>query len=121
MWNIPDPTWVKLNFDGLMESGTREAGAGFLVGNDIGQPVTVGAFYLQMKDVNEAELRGVWEGLFWVRQNMTKQRIWVEGDSIFVINTLKERNEFGGGCLMLDCRNMLRELRSSCISYISRV
>jgi len=35
-WNLPDPNWVKLNFDGSKEFDTLDAGAGFVVRNDIG-------------------------------------------------------------------------------------
>ena len=36
-WNLPDPTWVKLNFDGSKELASNEAGAGYIIRNDIGR------------------------------------------------------------------------------------
>ena len=74
-WNMPDPNWVKLNFDGSIESRSTEAGAGFIIRNDIGQPVGAGAIYLQTRDINDAELRGEWEGLCWIRLKFGGQMV----------------------------------------------
>ena len=38
-WNLPAPTWVKLNFDGL---NNFEAGARYVTRNEIGQPIAAG-------------------------------------------------------------------------------
>ena len=58
-WNPPDLTWLKLNFDGSKESETMEAGAGFVIRNDIGRLLAAGSIYLQMNDVTIAELTRV--------------------------------------------------------------
>ena len=36
-WNLPDPTRIKLNFD-----GSKKAEVEFVIRNDTGQPLTVG-------------------------------------------------------------------------------
>ena len=49
-WTLP---WLKLNFDGSKESETLEAGAGFIIRNDLGRALAARAIYLQTNDVNE--------------------------------------------------------------------
>ena len=51
-WKLPAPSWVKLNFDGSIGTGSEEAGAGFVIRSEIGQPILAGAVHLQTKDVN---------------------------------------------------------------------
>jgi len=44
-------------------------------------------------NVNDTELRGLWEGLCWVTLQLGAQRIWVEGD---FLNTIKALSKFVG-------------------------
>jgi len=66
----------------------------------------------QIKDVNVAELRGLWESLYWATYKILAQLIWVEGDSLNIITSLKEIIEQGGSSSMLDCKNMLQRSKN---------
>ena len=94
---------------GLRKLEADEAGASFTIRNEIRQQIAARVTYLKSKDVNEAELHGLWLGLRWINSHMPVHRIWMEGDSLNVVNALKELNGVGGSCLLEDCRNMLRK------------
>ena len=62
-WKLPAPSRVKLNFDGSKGTGSEEIGTGFVIRSRTGEPTVAEVVHLQTKDVNVAELRGLWEGL----------------------------------------------------------
>ena len=35
-WKLPAPSWVKLNFGGFKGTGSKEAGAGFVIRSETG-------------------------------------------------------------------------------------
>ena len=111
---------MKLNFYRSKESGSVDAGSGFIIRNDIGKLLAAGAIYMQTNDVNIAETRGLWEGLCWINYKLSAELVWVEGDSLNATNSLKGMIEGGGSNMMIGCRNLMWRLWSTKASHVFR-
>ena len=55
-------------------------------------------------DVNEAEIRGLWEGLCWVI-------LQLEGDCLNTIKALQDNTGYGASCLLEDCKNLVKRVQ----------
>jgi len=76
--------------------------------------------HLLKKVVNATELRGLWEGLCWIKADLPEQRVWVEGDSLNVVKALIEENGDRGRCLVNNGKNLARQASTGSISHIFR-
>nr|XP_028962208.1 uncharacterized protein LOC114826287 [Malus domestica] len=119
-WHPPDNGFVKLNFDGYVSNA--KTGPGFIVRNEDGFVIGVGAFNLNGATINEAEARALKEGLAYIkRKGFTK--IIIEGDSKLIIEAFQGTVEppwntstclddikwFASACLLVIWKHTFRE------------
>lgn len=86
-WKPPDTSFAKLNFDGAV-SHTTSAAIGFIIRDDMGNPLLVGAKKSHSLSVPVTEALALREGLSTAFQRGIK-KIQVEGDSKLVIDCIR--------------------------------
>ncbi|XP_068336621.1 uncharacterized protein [Pyrus communis] len=124
-WHPPNKGFVKLNFDGSISNA--KAGASFVVRNEDGLVIGVGAFNLNGAIINEAEARALKEGLAYIKRKGFN-KVLIEGDSKLIIGALQgtvkppwnihtcldDIKWFGSACLSVIRKHTFRK-QSGCL------
>ncbi|XP_038976683.1 uncharacterized protein LOC120107476 [Phoenix dactylifera] len=89
-WELPPPSFLKVNFDGSVQDGGAQGGAGFVIRGPHSRVVAAGGCQLFGISVPGAELRAAWAGLRYARQVLGAGSVVLEGDSATVIGWIQQ-------------------------------
>lgn len=92
-WKRPDFGWIKLNTDGSIDS--ENAGIGGLFRDYKGNAICGFVSKASGHDIFLVELWAIWRGLV-LALNLRIQVIWVESDSLSVVNTINRQQPYSG-------------------------
>ncbi|XP_061971095.1 uncharacterized protein LOC133693788 isoform X2 [Populus nigra] len=92
-WKRPDFGWIKLNTDGSIDS--ENAGIGGLFRDYKGNAICGFVSKASGHDIFLVELWAIWRGLV-LALNLRIQVVWVESDSLSVVNTINRQQPYSG-------------------------
>lgn len=92
-WKRPDFGWIKLNTDGSIDS--ENAGIGGLFRDYEGNAICGFVSKASGHDIFLVELWAIWRGLV-LALNLHIQVVWVESDSLSVVNTINRQQPYSG-------------------------
>lgn len=90
-WDCPRNNWFKINFDGASKGNPGTTGCGVVIRNSKGDFVGGMAIPLGCQTNHVAEASTALYGLTCAK-DMNLKNIWIEGDSLNIINCLKKIN-----------------------------
>ncbi|XP_011016192.1 PREDICTED: uncharacterized protein LOC105119721 isoform X2 [Populus euphratica] len=92
-WKRPDFGWIKLNTDGSIDS--ENAGIGGLFRDYEGNAICGFVSKASGHDIFLVELWAIWRGLV-LALDLHIQVVWVESDSLSVVNTINRQQPYSG-------------------------
>ena len=81
--------WFKISFDGASKGNSGKAGCGIVIRNSNGDNVGCMAIPIGIHSNHVAEACAALHGLIYAKK-MNMRKIWVEGDSLNIINCLNK-------------------------------
>ena len=119
-WIPPPQEVIKANFDAAVwEDG--KATLACVVRNYTSSILLVDGWLCESLDIFEAETRAAWESVRLLRSCLQNQWVWVEGDSLAVVQGLKtESCQLGTSTLLEDARRLLQNMKVHDISHTYR-
>ena len=90
-WDCPPTNWLKLNFDGASKGNPGIAGYGVVIRNSIGDFFSHMAIPLGCQSNHVTKASATLYGLM-LAKDLNLVNIWIEGDSLNIINCLKNTN-----------------------------
>ncbi|XP_077244506.1 uncharacterized protein LOC143884688 isoform X4 [Tasmannia lanceolata] len=87
-WSAPPTGWLKLNTDGTFKLNPSRSGCGGLIRDSAAGFVAGFCKQLYPVDNNVAEVLGVLHGLEFVSNHFPPVPIWIESDSLIVVNAI---------------------------------
>ncbi|KAJ6304718.1 hypothetical protein OIU78_020314 [Salix suchowensis] len=115
-WKRPDFGWIKLNTDGSIDS--ENAGIGGLFRDYEGNAICGFVSKATGHDIFLVELWAIWRGLV-LALNLHIQVVWVESDSLSVVNTINRQQPYSGkadACLK-QIRLLLKKFKKHKVSH----
>ncbi|KAB5557040.1 hypothetical protein DKX38_007949 [Salix brachista] len=115
-WKRPDFGWIKLNTDGSIDS--ENAGIGGLFRDYEGNAICGFVSKATGHDIFLVELWAIWRGLV-LALNLHIQVVWVESDSLSVVNTINRQQPYSGkadACLK-QIRLLLKKFKKHRVSH----
>lgn len=115
-WKRPDFGWIKLNTDGSIDS--ENAGIGGLFRDYEGNAICGFVSKASGHDIFLVELWAIWRGLV-LALNLHIQVLWVESDSLSVVNTINRQQPYSGkadACLK-QIRLLLKKFKKHKVSH----
>lgn len=115
-WKRPDFGWIKLNTDGSIDS--ENAGIGGLFRDYEGNAICGFVSKASGHDIFLVELWAIWRGLV-LALNLRIQVVWVESDSLSVVNTINRQQPYSGkadACLK-QIRLLLKKFQKHKVSH----
>ena len=88
-WDCPPENWFKINFDGASKGNLGKEGCGVVIRNSNGDYVGGMAIPIGDQTNHVAEAYATLHGLLYAK-SMNLRKIWVEGDSLNIINCLNK-------------------------------
>lgn len=90
-WEAPPNGWIKINFDGAAKGNAGPSGCGSVLRDNYGNFIAAIALPLGSQNNHMAEVAGALYGIQ-LASDLNFKKIWVEGDSLNIINSLKGKN-----------------------------
>jgi ribonuclease HI len=121
-WLKPSLGWVKLNWDGALNSSTNNIGAGVVVRNEAGELLVGLAVTIPyVSDSLIVEVMATWRAVELGRK-LSFQRIILEGDSLIIVGALNQSNPCLSGYeqMMEDIRVRLLSFPAFVVRHVCR-
>ncbi|CAK9179598.1 unnamed protein product [Ilex paraguariensis] len=89
-WEYPSAGTLKMNVDGAAKGNPGPSGGGMVVRNECGGVVLAASFFYGVCSNMAAEFKAMMDGLsMLVRGGLSVYHVWIESDSLVVVNTIK--------------------------------
>lgn len=113
LWHFPDHDWIKVNFDGAAKGNRGKSGGGGAIRNAQGFCIAAFASPFGVQNNHVAEALAMLKSLQ-LTQGFKFKKIWLEGDSLNIIQALK-----GTSSVSWNITNLVKSAKYLLNNYVS--